>query len=82
MGKNALYDKNIYTCSDIQQNGQGSPMESGGRATNTALWWAFFHFQKVEEGKKGEAILDLILTNREEFVSEVKAVGTLGESDH
>ena len=41
-----------------------------------------FLLQKVEEGTRGSAILDLILTNRDELVDKVAVSGTLGESDH
>jgi len=41
-----------------------------------------FICQKVEEKTRGTAILDLILTNREEMVEEVRVTGTLGGSDH
>ncbi|XP_065438446.1 uncharacterized protein LOC135981058 [Chrysemys picta bellii] len=41
-----------------------------------------FLFQKVEKATRGEAVLDLILTNREELVENVKVEGSLGESDH
>uniref|UniRef100_K7EXH4 Endonuclease/exonuclease/phosphatase domain-containing protein n=1 Tax=Pelodiscus sinensis TaxID=13735 RepID=K7EXH4_PELSI len=40
-----------------------------------------FLFQKVEKAT-GEAVLDLILTNREELVENLKVEGGLGESDH
>ena len=42
------------------------------------------HFlpQKVEEGTRGLAILDLIVTNRDDLVDKVTITGTLGESDH
>ena len=38
--------------------------------------------QKVEKETRGLAILDLILTNRDDLVKEVAVKGTLGESDH
>lgn len=38
--------------------------------------------QKEEEGKRGFAIQDLILTNREEYVEEGTLTGTLGASHH
>lgn len=38
--------------------------------------------QKVEQGTKGETVLDLILTNREEFVEILRAEESLEESDH
>ena len=41
-----------------------------------------FISQKVEGAIRGSACLDLILTNREELVDEVKVVGALGSSDH
>ncbi|XP_065440587.1 mitoferrin-1 isoform X1 [Chrysemys picta bellii] len=41
-----------------------------------------FLFQKVEKATRGEAVLDLILTNREELVENLKVEGSLGESDH
>ncbi|KAF7252758.1 hypothetical protein EYD10_02105 [Varanus komodoensis] len=37
--------------------------------------------QKVEEGTRGSAILDLILTNRDGLVDKITTMGTLGESD-
>ncbi|XP_050791465.1 uncharacterized protein LOC127040991 [Gopherus flavomarginatus] len=41
-----------------------------------------FLFQKVEKATRGETVLDLILTNREELVENLKVEGSLGESDH
>ena len=41
-----------------------------------------FMVQKVEEATRGSAILDLILTNRDNLVNEVEVVGSLGGSDH
>ena len=41
-----------------------------------------FLLQKVEKETRGYAILDLILTNRDDLVGEVAARGTLRESDH
>lgn len=41
-----------------------------------------FICQKVEKKTRGSAILDLILTNKEEMVEEVRVAGTLGCSDH
>lgn len=39
-------------------------------------------FQKMEEVTGGTAILDLILTSREELVVNVKVEGDLGERGH
>ncbi|KAG6927235.1 hypothetical protein G0U57_010163, partial [Chelydra serpentina] len=39
-----------------------------------------FLFQKVEKATRGEAVLDLILTNREEWVENLKVEGSLDES--
>ena len=41
-----------------------------------------FISQKVEGATRGCASLELILTNREKLVDEVKVVGALGSSDH
>ncbi|XP_070619981.1 polyadenylate-binding protein 4 isoform X1 [Erythrolamprus reginae] len=41
-----------------------------------------FLTQKVETGTRGNAILDLILTNREETIEGTEEEGKLGESDH
>uniref|UniRef100_K7EXP3 Endonuclease/exonuclease/phosphatase domain-containing protein n=1 Tax=Pelodiscus sinensis TaxID=13735 RepID=K7EXP3_PELSI len=41
-----------------------------------------FLFQKVEKATRRKAVLDLILTNREELVENLKVEGSLGESDH
>ncbi|XP_054832763.1 neurotrophin receptor-interacting factor homolog [Eublepharis macularius] len=41
-----------------------------------------FLFQQVEKERRGSAILDLILTHREELVDEAKVEGTLGSSGH
>ena len=38
--------------------------------------------QKVEAATRGLALLDLILTNKEDLVNGVRAVGSLGQSDH
>ena len=40
-----------------------------------------FLLQKVEKETRGFAILDLILTNRDDLVGEVAVRGTLGESE-
>lgn len=41
-----------------------------------------FIFQKLEKVTRRSAILDLILTSREELVDEEKVVGTLSSSGH
>ena len=41
-----------------------------------------FIVQKVEEATRGSAILDLILTNKEDLVNGMRVVGSLGQSDH
>ncbi|XP_058028993.1 uncharacterized protein LOC131193128 [Ahaetulla prasina] len=41
-----------------------------------------FVSQKIEKATRGSAILDLILTNRDEMIEGVEATGTLGASDH
>ena len=41
-----------------------------------------FILQKVEDATRGSAILDLILTNKENLVNEVREMGNLGWSDH
>lgn len=40
-----------------------------------------FILQKLEKETRGSAILDLILTNWEELVDEMKVLGHLGSSD-
>uniref|UniRef100_K7EZ11 Endonuclease/exonuclease/phosphatase domain-containing protein n=1 Tax=Pelodiscus sinensis TaxID=13735 RepID=K7EZ11_PELSI len=41
-----------------------------------------FLFQKVEKATRGEAVLDLVLTNREELVENLKVEDSIGDSDH
>ena len=41
-----------------------------------------FIVQKVEDTTRGSAILDLILTNKEDLVNGVRVVGYLDWSDH
>ena len=41
-----------------------------------------FLLQKVEKETRGSAILDLILTNRDDLVGEVAVRETLSENDH
>ncbi|CAM2111629.1 unnamed protein product [Caretta caretta] len=41
-----------------------------------------FLVQVLEEPTRGRALLDLLLTNREELVGEAKLDGNLGGSDH
>ena len=41
-----------------------------------------FSYKKVEKETRGFAILDLILTSRDDLAGEVEVRGTLGESDH
>ena len=41
-----------------------------------------FLLQRVEEGTRGSAILNLILTNRDDLIDKVTIRETLGESDH
>lgn len=41
-----------------------------------------FIFQKLDEGTRGSAVLDLMFTKREDLTKKVKVTGTLGESNH
>lgn len=41
-----------------------------------------FHLSGMEKGARWSAVLDIILTNREELFEEVKVTGTSGEIDH
>lgn len=36
----------------------------------------------IEVGIKGSAVWDLILTNQDEMIQDIKVVGTLGASNH
>ena len=36
----------------------------------------------MEKATRGDAVLDLFLTNREELVENLRVEGSLGESDH
>ena len=45
------------------------------------VWLIIFFLQKVKEGTRGVAILDLILTNRDDLVEGVAVRGTLRGSD-
>ncbi|GAB0187556.1 hypothetical protein GRJ2_001220900 [Grus japonensis] len=41
-----------------------------------------FLLQVIEEQTRRDAMLDLVLTNKEELVGDVKLKGSLGSSDH
>lgn len=46
------------------------------------MYWDDVLLYKVEEVTRGTTILDLMLTNREELVENMKVEGNLGESYH
>ena len=57
---------------------------AGGRQSRTFLESVQDNFlvQVINEPTRGEALLDLVLTNAEESTREVKIGGSLGCSDH